>query len=187
VKRIASLCLALAALGVLAGTASAAVLPPGNSAANQYAESLPGAGGNETPSGGSTQPGEGGKSGAQAPSGEGAISPETAAELEKLGPAGKATLDLAAGTAPKPPKGTHSKNSKNHRGDGGAAGAAPAVSGPNGSSGVGEVLGGLSGTSSSGGLGFLQPLLIALALIVAVAYALRRRRGPGELGARGDK
>lgn len=170
-------CVLLATL-LATATAGAAVVPPGNSAATQYAETLPGAGGEET----TRRPGYkghgNGDSGASGPATEApaAVPAETAAELRKLGPEGAAALELAETGAPrggaKPEQGDKEKGSA---APAGGAGPSDPGSGSNGSSGLGEVLGRATGTSTSG-LGFLQPLLIAAALIAAGAYALRRRR-----------
>jgi hypothetical protein len=84
---------------------------------------------------------------------------------------------MAETTAPK----QHGKQSKVAKGTQGkdsipSSGTEASAPAAGGSSGVGEVLSGVAGTSS-GGLSFLPPLIIALTLVCAVAYALRRRRG----------
>jgi hypothetical protein len=151
--------------------ASAAIVPPGNSAATQYTETLPAAGGEEA----HRTNGQGEKAGK---GGESAVPASTAAELQELGPEGKAALELAKAGAPKQSK--HQKKKK----DGATSPGSPPGSGSGGggssasggSSAVGEVLGGAAGTSS-GGLGFLQPLILATIVVIAGAYFLRRRRG----------
>ncbi len=163
----------LAALLFLIPTASAvaAIVPPGNSAATQYSESVPGAGGEET----RPEAGGGDRSSTGKAAGEESVVPAaTAAELKRLGPEGEAALRLA-NQGPRP-----SKAAKRHGNEGGAVATDPGTpggpgSGSGGSSGVGEVLGGAAGTSS-GGLGFLQPLILAAVLVGAGAYLLRRRR-----------
>jgi hypothetical protein len=132
---------------------AAPLLPPGNSAASQYAQTLPGAGGNEVTNGGRHK---------DVPPAK-ALGSATAAQLRKLGPAGQAAAQLAADTAPHPIKGRGQ-----HR-FGMAAGSG-------GSSGLSEVLGQITGASTSGGMGIFQPLLILLVLIGAFAFALTRRR-----------
>jgi hypothetical protein len=172
--------LAVALLGLSVVAADAAVVPPGNSAATQYSETLPGAGGEET----SQKGGSGDKN--EAAPGAPAVSPETAAELKELGAEGEAILDLTNSAAPPRHADKQGSAKKGEKGGsekdgalppaGGGPGAGGSGTNVTGSSGVGEVLGGAAGTSS-GGLGFLQPLIIGLALVCAVAYALRRRRG----------
>jgi hypothetical protein len=171
----------LVALGMtLAPGASAAVVPPGNSAATQYAETLPGAGGEEAPE----KDGDGEKATDQeGKGGESSVPASTAAELEELGPEGEAALNLANEGAPKQAK--HQKKKEgggaaNPGSPGGPASGSGGSSSSGGSSAVGEVLGGAAGTSG-GGLGFLQPLILAAVLIGAGAYLMRRRRtGPGD-------
>lgn len=172
--RIASATL-LALLLALVPTASAAGVrvPPGNGAATQYSETVPGAGGEEgapevarggSPSTGST--------GGQA---KAAVPAATTAELEALGPEGEAALNLAEAGAS-----GHRKSSA-HK-DGGApagSGNSGTPGGPGaeggGSSGLGTVFGAAVGTSG-GGLGFLQPLILAAVFLGACAYLLGRRR-----------
>jgi hypothetical protein len=137
-----------------AAVAAPGTLPPGNSGANQYTETLPGAGGNEPTRG----IGDKGGAGARTPAK--VLGQANAAELEALGPEGRAVAQLAAATAP--------ARSGGHAHEGGASGS--------GSSGVAQVLGQLTGTSGSGGMGLLLPLLIAMAIVAAAAYALGRRR-----------
>jgi hypothetical protein len=140
------------ALALLPGTALAVKLvPPGNSAANQYTETLPGPGGN-TPSSEA-------KGGAPAK----VLGSSNAARLEALGPEGRAAARLAAATAPHPVG----------KGEPGGAKAAPV---PSGSSGLGQVLRQLTGTSGSGGMGLLLPLVIVLAVLAAVGFLITRRR-----------
>jgi hypothetical protein len=166
VKRLPILLLVFLASVAVSGVARAAVLPPGNSAANQYAESLPGAGGNESGHRG----GAGGHGGAGTTAAEedAAVGAETAARLRRLGPDGAAALRLATQSAPQEHRGNRQSLTP------GASGSSP---GPSGSSAIGGVLGGLIGTSTSGGIGLLQPLLMLLALVAAAAYGLSRRRG----------
>ena len=205
-----SLITLLAVLGVLAPTASAsaAVVPPGNSGATQYSETLPGAGGEETSHQGPTadnpaanKTGSGKKGGGK----DSPVSSQVASELHELGSEGEAALNLAGAGAPansaptepgskshqmkhqkKKKKKNHGRkhHGKKHHGKNEAGATNPSnPGGPNagngGSSGLGEVLGGAVGTSS-GGLGFLQPLILATVLIGAGAYVLRRRGAPAD-------
>jgi hypothetical protein len=187
VKIFLALSLVMAAFGMSVAAADGALVPPGNSAATQYSETLPGAGGEEA----HQKSGSGGKESGSGEKGDVAagappVSSETATELRALGPEGEAALSLANSSAPPRPAATGSdeKGEKGEEAVGatGGAGGGPSAGGGTGpgnggSSGVGEVLGGAAGTSS-GGLGFLQPLIIALVLVCAVAYAVRRRRDP---------
>ena len=156
--------ISLAALA-LSGTASAqTVVPPENSAVNQYTESFPSAGGN-VPSGGI-----GGKHGGSPAK---VLGKAQAARLRVLGPTGRATAQLAAAGVP----GTVDA----HPGSG--APGAPgkhwgSASGANlsGESGLKQVLSQITGTSGSGEMGLLLPLLISMAVVVAIAFAMGKRR-----------
>lgn len=151
-------CLALAmALGLcLAGPAAAqGVVPPGNSAVNQYTETYP------TPEGGAPASDTGERSPTQS------LGARNARKLEGLGPEGQAAAELAAATAPAP---KHGKTT-------GGKGAREVAAGqPGGSSGLGEVLGQATGASSSGQLGLLLPLAILAAVAGSLAFLWRRRR-----------
>lgn len=145
--------LTVAALAGLFPSAALAqpVVPPGNSAINQYKETLPGPGGDQpTDSGGNRSPAQ-------------ALGAENATRLERLGPVGRAAAALAAKTAP---AGGGSRKK---------SGAATAAQ-PGGSSGLSEVLGQATGSSSSGEMGLLLPLVIVAAILGAVVYAIARRR-----------
>lgn len=184
------------------------VVPPGNSAVNQYTETIP------TPGGGRNTESKGGK---QRQSPEKALGTRNAQQLEKHGSDGRATADLAAETAPstvttspEPTEGAEAASGgddtdqkqaaaggsggdrgggNDGRGRGKAAiGPAQAVAvtvntrpvadAPEGSSGLGEVVGEATG-GSSGQLGLLLPLLIVAVAIWSVAYLLRQRRQAG--------
>lgn len=175
----------LALLAVLVPTAgaSAARVPPGNSAATQYSETVPGAGGEE----GSRETGKS-STGQEGSGGKSTVSGQTATEFEELGPEGEAALNFAnsSGTGPQAAGGDGGKDPGDKEGgvvetgpgDFGTPGGAELSAESSGSSGVGEVLGGAVGTSG-GGLGFLQPLILATILVAGSAYVLRRRgRGP---------
>src|SRR3954447_10678884 len=142
--------LMLAALA-LPAAAGAQVVPPGNSGVDQYQESVPGAGGDRPTGDGSSGSGNGSgradSAGRAVSGGESRIAPNTAKQLDKLGPDGKSTAATAAATAPPP--------SNDSSGDSGSIGD----SGP--------------------GMGWVLPILLALALAAAVSIAvLRWRRGP---------
>ena len=164
--KLASFFVSLVVLGLSAPAASAGtppLLPEGPSGANQYTETLPGAGGNETTRG--IHEKEGG-SGAKTPAA--ALGRENAARLEALGAAGREAARLAAAGAP--------------RGVGGAragGGAGRSGSSTSGSSAVGQILGQLTGSSDSGGgMGLLLPLLIVAAIVAAAAFVIGYRRAP---------
>jgi hypothetical protein len=172
----ALLCLILAAPAAAAPKA----VPPGHSGASQYTETLPTAGGEQptgevgaaTPAGGGGKgngPSSGGGSSgetptAPAPTTAEALGARDAKRLEKLGPEGKAAAALAAAASPTAAD------------PGGAGAAARHAAGGDGSSPVKQVVGQLTGTSGSGGMGLLLPLLIAMSVLVAVAFVLTRRR-----------
>ncbi|HEX4307116.1 MAG TPA: hypothetical protein VHZ54_13855 [Solirubrobacterales bacterium] len=195
--------LAIAVVLVSTTGADAAHVPPGNSAATQYAETVPSAGGEEAhrhrekPDQSSSSQGD--EKGT-------AISAETAGEFTELGPEGEAALRLAdeggpeghaekhhAGKHHAGKSGSHKKKSgeeksgEGHQGDGGSSGSGDSSSGSgpasaqgspsgSGSSGLGEVLGGVVGTSG-GGPGFVGPLILAAIVLAAAAFVLRRRGG----------
>jgi hypothetical protein len=149
----AFLALVMLVLPVASVAAAPGRVPPGNSAASQYHETLPGAGGNEQ-----TRDigGEGGRAPAKV------LGHANAARLEALGPEGRAAAQFAAQSAP-------NNTARQPHGVGGA-------SNPSGSSALSQVLGQLTGSSGSGGMGLLLPLLIAMTIVGAAAYALGRRR-----------
>lgn len=128
------------------------VVPPGNSGASQYTETLPGPGG-DVPTGEA----KGGASPAKA------LGASNAARLEALGTAGRAAARLAAETAP--------GRADGHRGAGPGG-----AENPSGTPALSQILGQVTGSSDSGGMGLLLPLLIALAAVAAAALVLIRRR-----------
>lgn len=127
------------------------VVPPGNSAANQYTETYPTAGGGAEGTGG------GGRSPAAA------LGSRNAARLEALGAQGRAAAALAAATAP----GSHAVEGRRARGS--------VLAEPGGSSGLGEAVGAATGTSQ-GLPGLLLPLAIGAAALGSLAFLWRRRR-----------
>jgi hypothetical protein len=151
------------------------VVPPGHSAASQYTETLPTAegeaptapshpgsagGAGSSGNGGASSGGEG--SASEAPTPAQVLGAKNARRLEKAGPAGKAAAELAASA-----------------GRAGTANAASRASGhPEGSSPVKQVVGQLTGTSGSEGIGMLLPLLIVLTAVLALSFAVVRRRTP---------
>lgn len=192
---------AVAALALPSAAAAEYYVPPANSAANQYTESFPGAGGESGGKGKKVTPGA-------------ALGAGNAEKLEKKGSAGKATAELAAETAPPQlvdhgsngGEGTGKTDDKGQAGgkgdqtgegesgsgapgsgsgsnggpsNGAGEGAAANVQQPQGSSGVGQVLGQATGVND-GNLGLWLPLVIVLTLIGSVAYWVRMRHAqPG--------
>lgn len=191
----------VAALSLPAAAAAEYYVPPANSAANQYTESFPGAGGESSGKGQKVTPGT-------------ALGAGNAEKLEQKGPAGKATAEMAAETAPPQlvdhgsddgedagKTGGNGRTSGKSDGEGGgeaeAGSGAPGTGGsnggssgsgtdsaanvqqPQGSSGFGQVLGQATGVSD-GNLGLWLPLAIVLTLIGSIAYWVRMRNAqPG--------
>lgn len=146
----------------LPGMASAQrVVPPGNSAANQYTETYPTTGGNAVNEG-------------APPSSAHALGPRNAGRLEALGPDGRAAAALAAATAPS--RAVAERGTAGQRGGLGSEGGKQADA-PSGSSGLAEVLGQVTGSSSNGEMGLLLPLVIIATVVLSLASLLRRRRG----------
>ena len=163
--------IAIVSLSVVA-TAGAAVVPPGNSAANQYTETYPTWQGNAP----TIEPGE--RSPAQA------LGKRNAGRLEKLGPEGRAAAELAAATAPGAAAAQEQGSGPAARRNGGGGanskqgGASGGEDQPSGSSALVEVLGQATGSSSSGEMGLLLPLIILATIAFAGAYGWRRSRPP---------
>ena len=171
-------------LGLLAAIATFALpspalaayfVPPGNSAATQYTEAYPTAGGNR-------EAGGGGKD--RSPSE--VLGSRNVAKLQSQGPDGRAAAALAAETAPggvAPNQGgagsePNGAGSQPGSGPGGADAEGLGTDRSNGSSGIGEVIGQATGSSSSGGLGLLLPLALLATAAWALAFLWRQRRRP---------
>lgn len=177
-------------------------VPPENSAANQYTESFPGAGGEKDGKRKSVTPAD-------------TLGASNAKRLEKHSPAGKAAAEVAAETAPAPVAvdggasggsgdtsesvgGTGNAGGGSGKGTGGpssgtASGAndgstssssgggnaavsqSAKVNQPKGSSGVSQVLGQATGVGD-GNVGLWLPLVILLTLAGSIAYAARSRQ-----------
>jgi hypothetical protein len=184
-----------------AGAAAESLVPPGNSAANQYTQTFPTSKGEEDEQGKKKN----GVTPAQV------LGAGKAHELEDKGPEGKAVANFAAETSPTDGGGSggestspgNSTGSGNGNGSGhpkstsgggssnggdeekpersGGAGGGQAPSGgsggaePSGSSGIGEVLSQATGTSS-GNLGWLLPLVLIAVVAWSVAYVWRNRQ-----------
>jgi hypothetical protein len=149
-----------------ASAALAATAPPGNSEVNQYAETLPGGGGENTvnPPGSGPGGGGGGNGSAQGQGGAPVIPPKTQRQLDRLGPDGRAAAALAEANAPQAPAGSQAQ--------GGGAGGAGAGKGD---SVVGAVSGALTG-SDQGGMGAFLPIALFGVAGLGIGYALARRR-----------
>jgi hypothetical protein len=196
---LATVCAVAAALALPAASPAEYYVPPANSAANQYTESFPGAGGESGGKRKDVTPGT-------------ALGAGNAKKLESKGKTGKEAAEVAAETAPaqlatggadngsgQADKSGGNKPSGKGNGDGeeegssgstgtaGSGGGSPGGKGgggnssstnqvqqPQGSSGFGQVLGQATG-AGDGNLGLWLPLVIILTLIGSVAYWVRMR------------
>jgi len=188
--------LALALLPSAAGAQEeSSVVPPENSAATQYTEAVPTAGGDKE-AGGDHKP---------APAK--VLGSKNAHKLQSQGKDGREVAQIAAETAPEtssaaessPPArsepaqtdgGGHADRDGGGGGGDASGGATPpdaasapthtaqptVAEPPDGSSGLGEVIGEATGSSSTGGIGLLLPLAIVAAIAWALAYLWRQRR-----------
>jgi hypothetical protein len=172
------------------------LIPPSNSAATQYTEAVPTAGGPKT-SGSSKRH--------QAKSPGKVIGSGNVKKLDAQGPEGHAAAEVAAATAPstigsapgetKATSAQHGQSQQRQGGNGGgsvsndqvSSGSGAQATNPssqqqdsNGSSGLGEVISQATGSSSSGDLGLLLPLIVLAALAWSVAFVVRQRRRPTE-------
>lgn len=185
----------LAAIAVLPSLAAAdTVVPPGNSAANQYTETFPTSGGEAEPNG-SIDGGD--RSPAKV------LGHKNANKLESKGTDGTDVANFTAETAPQvvevetaadqdesgsapPQRGGGNGKPQNDAGGAAQPPGDPAKTAsepvttlePGGSSGFGEVLGQATG-SGSGQLGLLLPLLIIGTVIWSFNYIWRQRRTVG--------
>jgi len=154
-RRKAPLPLALVAIAVLAPASQAGheVVPPGNSQIDQYFETAPGAGGNNSIDGpdspGGADGAEEASGGSAATDAAGYLSAEELEQLTKLGGDGQKAAELAAATAPEEPK-------------------------PDAAGGGSDVEA-VSGAPSRDGLGVGLPLILAATAIAAAGFLLRQR------------
>ncbi|MDX6602262.1 MAG: hypothetical protein QOF13_1464 [Solirubrobacterales bacterium] len=182
----------IAAVALPAGAAADYYVPPGNSAVNQYTESIPGAGGES-----------GGKKKDVTPAQ--ALGAANAKKLEQRGQAGEEAAEVAAETAPSEDLFSTASGGSGGQGNGGgnqggggstsggsggsSAGGASGgpntsdstieVSQPSGSSGISSVLGQATGATDEGNIGLWLPLAILAILAGAIAYRVRlRQHGP---------
>jgi hypothetical protein len=196
---VAALALALPTSAVAAEDAGS-VVPPENSAATQYTEAVPTAGGDKPSNGGGKK---------QTPAK--VLGSKNAHKLESQGRDGREVAQVVAETAPeatsapaeptpapaKPSPDANAATHHHHGGNGVSSGggnaggqahpphrpAAPVAAPPktstelpSGSSGFGEVLAEATGSSSSGQLGALLPLAILATIGWSLAYFWRHRR-----------
>jgi hypothetical protein len=174
------------------GAMAAALVPPGNSAANQYTETFPTTGGNAEAKGkGKVTPGD-------------ILGAGNAKKLDSQGRQGREAAAVVAATAPpatvaagagdgggggRVAKGGGNGGGGSTRagqaeagGEGASANGTGSGSGQagsedaSGSSGFGEVLGQATGSSTSGGTGLLLPLAVLASVIWALVFFLRRKR-----------
>lgn len=168
-----ALCLVTTALLTLAVPAVAGaeyLVPPSNSAATQYTEAIPSAGG---PRDSSRQ---GAKHTDRSPAR--VLGAQNAQRLNDAGAPGREVAAIAAETAPEtlvlsqPERRLPTTANRLVQGDG-----APAVHAqlPSDSTGLGEVLGQATG-SSSDGVDLLLPVLLVSGLAWAIAYRARRKK-----------
>ncbi len=136
--------------------------PPGQSEVDQYAETVPGACGDQTP-GSDDGSGGGGSAGSDDDS---AIPPATLDELESLGADGQAAAALAQANSPNNRQGTEAGGSS-------GAGGAAADDGP---SNLSAVVDAVTGSDDGDGLGALLPLILAAIAGAGLAFVFLRRR-----------
>lgn len=166
-------------------------VPPSNSAATQYTESFPTAGGDRNAENGAAK-------NHHSPSK--VLGSRNVQRLESQGPEGHAVAEIAAETAPAESVVT-TQASEGPKGNAGHNPAKPQAKSkpdhvkpantpqqparepqslgsvePSGSSGLGEVIGQATGSSSSGGLGLLLPLVLIGTVAWSVAYLSSKRR-----------
>lgn len=147
--RLLSAVVALALLAVPPGAAAQTNAPPGNSAIDEYLETVPGATGNQRP----RQPGTGG---------EGTIlTPAERKRLEALGPDGKALADAVDATAPAPAAKPGRKIDIDA-----AQGRSPIIA----------VFEAATGQDGGGGMGFMLPVILLASLLGVIALVVLRRR-----------
>jgi hypothetical protein len=150
-RRIGLLALVLALVPAPAALAQQKLAPPGNSAVDEYLETVPAAGGNQPSTGGGTPR---------------TLNKDSREALAALGPDGKAALAAAEATAPAAPSG---------RADGAGGSAAPPE--PAGGESVpGAIARAVGGSGDAGGMGVWLPLLLTVSAAGAIALGVARRR-----------
>jgi hypothetical protein len=173
---LGSLGATIAIFALPAAAPAAYYVPPENSAATQYTESFPTAGGDK-------ESGKGGKQAHRSP--DQVLGKHNAEQLEAQGPQGEAAAEVAAETAPltssAPTSGStgaapqhQAQQGKHSTGrPGGHQTATPTGAG---SSGFGQVVGQAVGASSADGIDALLPLAIVGTIAWALTYLFFKRR-----------
>ncbi len=139
--------------------------PPGNSAIDEYLETVPGATGPVRP----RPPSSNGASGG------GALTPAQRDRLRRLGPDGRTLADAIDATSPPrtavpaqpaPGDGSAPKARSAQKGERAAEGRSP----------LREVAGALGGGDDGGGMGLALPAVLVATLLAALAVVVARRR-----------
>lgn len=144
--------LALALPASAHGQAPKTNAPPGNSAIDEYLETVPGASGNRRPA----PPGQSG--------GAAALTAAQRARLERLGPDGKTLADAVDATSPAAAAAKKTAPREPVALEG--AGRSPAR----------ELLDAVGGSDGGGGMGLVLPAILIAALLAAITLVVLRRR-----------
>jgi hypothetical protein len=158
-------------VAMLAVPGVAVAQAPGNGGADEYTETLPGAGGN-TPSNQGGGGSGGGESGA--PTASGPLTPAQVAALEAQDEDGAAAAALAEQSGPDRSGGEDTGAAGSDGSD--TAGSDTAGSGTADDSGIREVVGNVA-SGSDDGMGAALPIILAATLIGALAFLIVRRSG----------
>jgi hypothetical protein len=148
----ALLVLALALPALAHANAPQTNAPPGNSAIDEYLETVPGATGNTRP-----RPSQNGAA-------SGVLSAAQRKRLDRLGPDGRTLADAVEATAPVTKPTSAQPKPKPQLGE--AAGRSPTR----------ELLDAVGGDDGGGGMGVVLPAILIAALLAAIAVVLLRRR-----------
>lgn len=157
-------------------------LPPENSQIDQYLPSVPDDCGNSEVSRDPDNGGGGDGGGGGGDGGSSQLAPETAQQLEELGPAGQAAAELAVANAPEPAgDGASSGNGADPADAEGASGGPGSTGAQAAQAGEGSPFAALTsalggGPGDDGGMGFVLPLLLALTAGIGIGYIVWRRR-----------
>lgn len=159
---VALVALALAFPAAVVAQAPQTNAPPGNSAIDEYLETVPGAAGNTRP----RPPAQSGR--------DSVLSPAQRARLERLGPDGRTLANAVDATSPAPPSASSKRTTPKDET------AAPKAETPapkaDGRSPLREVVGTATGSDGGSGMGFVLPAILLGALLATlVLVALRRR------------
>lgn len=155
---------AIAIFLALPTTSAWAVVPPGNSAVNQYTETFPTAGGAETTKRRGKQDARPHRSPVET------LGAKKVRKLAAEGPVGREVAAVVAATAPSATQPDRGRDSDAE------TGARAAAREPEGSSGFREVISQATGSSDSGRTGILLPLVILAAIAGSALYFWRQRR-----------